>query len=138
MGEYLSIFKKYIHKIFNFLKMLLVCLIYIYHKLACSNQKVVNCTPFEPVRFRSTMENSHIVALKPLQNPYPLPPRRRLLMSKTYSTLLQILSNCPGTDSTIDKQKLGNLLNFFSSSLHVLAENGTSSMNLYVYVFNLR
>ncbi|KAJ8529538.1 hypothetical protein K7X08_036373 [Anisodus acutangulus] len=53
------------------------------------------------------MENSHIGALKPLQNPYPFPPfRRRLLMSETYNTLLQIISNFPSTVSTIDKQKL--------------------------------
>uniref|UniRef100_M1B5U8 Zinc finger CCCH domain-containing protein 65 n=1 Tax=Solanum tuberosum TaxID=4113 RepID=M1B5U8_SOLTU len=52
------------------------------------------------------MENSQIGALKPLQNLYPLPPRRRLLMSQTYSTLLQIISDCPSTDSTTDKQKL--------------------------------
>ncbi|XP_059318467.1 uncharacterized protein LOC132068781 isoform X3 [Lycium ferocissimum] len=53
------------------------------------------------------MENSHIVALKPLQNPYPFPPsRRRFLMSETYNTLLQILSNCPITDSTTNKQQL--------------------------------
>ncbi|MCD9641850.1 hypothetical protein HAX54_028306 [Datura stramonium] len=53
------------------------------------------------------MENSHIVALKPLQNPCSFPPpRRRFLMSETYSTLLQVLSNCSSTDSTTDKQKL--------------------------------
>lgn len=52
------------------------------------------------------MENSQIGALKPLQNLYPLPHRRRLLMSQTYSTLLQIISDCPSTDSTTDKQKL--------------------------------
>lgn len=54
------------------------------------------------------MDNSHIGALKPLQNLGNFPPhRRRLLMSETYSTLLQILSYCPKTDdSTTDKQKL--------------------------------
>ncbi|XP_075081525.1 uncharacterized protein LOC107763042 isoform X1 [Nicotiana tabacum] len=53
------------------------------------------------------MENSHIGALNPLQNPFPFPPhRRRPLMSQTYITLLQILSyNCPTTDSTTEIQK---------------------------------
>ncbi|KAK4373090.1 hypothetical protein RND71_008474 [Anisodus tanguticus] len=53
------------------------------------------------------MEDSHIGALKPFQNPYPFPPpRRRFLMSETYTTLLQILSNRLTTDSTTHKQKL--------------------------------
>ncbi|CAN4121850.1 unnamed protein product [Withania somnifera] len=70
------------------------------------------------------MDNSHIRALKPLQNLGNFPPHRRLLMSETCSTLLQILSYCPSTDdSATDKQKLDD-----NGSSKLGKENGVGEL----------